>query len=289
VGPDCPQQEGPTLEEGGLQPSCHLMQQTENSGKVAVDQLQPTAMNSGEVTVDHARSMVMNPQVVAVDQTRSMAANTKKAAEDQTESTTINPEGSTVDHSQSTVMNSEEEDAVDQTESTARKRKESTARKRKESTTAEPNLTSKEELDVINLSDDPDITKPISISKSLSAKERKCLIDLLHEYKDVFAWDYHEMPGIDPGLVAHSLNVEPGTRPVVQPMRTFHTEVEAQITQEVKNYLLLVLSNPLSIHGGCQTLCRSRRRTGRSDAVLIFGILIRHVRRMSFLFQTWTC
>uniref|UniRef100_A0A2N9FTQ8 Integrase catalytic domain-containing protein n=1 Tax=Fagus sylvatica TaxID=28930 RepID=A0A2N9FTQ8_FAGSY len=189
----------------------------------------PTTMNSEEVTVDHARSMVMNPQVVAVDQTRSMAANTKKAAKDQTESTTTNPEGSTVDHSQSTVMNSEEEDAVDQTESTARRRK--------ESTTAEPNLTSKEELEVINLSDDPDITKPISISKSLSAKERKCLIDLLHEYKDVFAWDYHEMPGIDPGLVAHSLNVEPGTRPVVQPMRTFHTKVEAQITQEVKKLL----------------------------------------------------
>uniref|UniRef100_A0A2N9I2Q6 Integrase catalytic domain-containing protein n=1 Tax=Fagus sylvatica TaxID=28930 RepID=A0A2N9I2Q6_FAGSY len=88
-------------------------------------------------------------------------------------------------------MNSEEEDAVDQTESTARRMK--------ESTTAEPNLTSKEELEVIDLSDNPDITKPVSISKSLSAKERKCLIDLLHEYKDVFAWDYHEMPGIDPG------------------------------------------------------------------------------------------
>uniref|UniRef100_A0A2N9H5V5 Uncharacterized protein n=1 Tax=Fagus sylvatica TaxID=28930 RepID=A0A2N9H5V5_FAGSY len=228
---------GPTPEEGGLQPSCHLIQQTENSGKVVVDQLQSTTMNSEEVTVDHARSMVMNPQVVAVDQTRSIAANTKKAAKDQTESTTTNPEGSTVDHSQSTVMNSEEEDAVDQTESTARRRK--------ESTTAEPNLTSKEELEVINLSDNPDITKPISISKSLSAKERKCLIDLLHEYKDVFAWDYHEMPGIDPGLVAHSLNVEPGTRPVVQPMRTFHTEVEAQITQEVKKLLAAGFIKPI--------------------------------------------
>uniref|UniRef100_A0A2N9J1Q1 Uncharacterized protein n=1 Tax=Fagus sylvatica TaxID=28930 RepID=A0A2N9J1Q1_FAGSY len=237
VGPDCPRQEGPTPEEGGLQPSCHLIQQTENSGKVVVDQLQSTTMNSEEVTVDHARSMVMNPQVVAVDQTRSIAANTKKAAKDQTESTTTNPEGSTVDHSQSTVMNSEEEDAVDQTESTARRRK--------ESTTAEPNLTSKEELEVINLSDNPDITKPISISKSLSAKERKCLIDLLHEYKDVFAWDYHEMPGIDPGLVAHSLNVEPGTRPVVQPMRTFHTEVEAQITQEVKKLLAAGFIKPI--------------------------------------------
>uniref|UniRef100_A0A2N9J9Q0 RNA-directed DNA polymerase n=1 Tax=Fagus sylvatica TaxID=28930 RepID=A0A2N9J9Q0_FAGSY len=233
--PQC--QEGSVPEEGGLQPSCHLIQQTENSKKVVVDQLQPITMNPEEVTVDHVRSMVMSHQVVAVDQTRSMAANTRKAAKDQAESTTTNPEGSTVDHPQSTVTNSEEEDAVDQTESTARKMK--------ESTTAEPNLTSKEELEVINLSDDPDITKPISISKSLSAKERKCLIDLLHEYKDVFAWDYHEMPGIDPGLVAHSLNVEPGTRPVVQPMRTFHTEVEAQITQEVKKLLAAGFIKPI--------------------------------------------
>ena len=84
-------------------------------------------------------------------------------------------------------------------------------------------MTAKEELEVINLSDDPDVNKPISISTSLSAEERKCLIDLLHEYKDVFAWDYDEMPRIDLGLVAHSLNVELGTRLVVQPMRTFHT------------------------------------------------------------------
>uniref|UniRef100_A0A2N9HE72 RNA-directed DNA polymerase n=1 Tax=Fagus sylvatica TaxID=28930 RepID=A0A2N9HE72_FAGSY len=218
--------------EQGSAPQC-----TENSGKVVMDQLQSTTMDSEEITVDHARSMVMNPKIVTVDQTRSIAANTEKAVKDQAESTTTNPEGSTVDHSQSTVTNSEEEDAVDQTESTARRMK--------ESTTAESNLTSKEELEVIDLSDNPDITKPVSISKSLSAKERKCLIDLLHEYKDVFAWDYHEMPGIDPGLVAHSLNVEPGTRPVVQPMRTFHTEVEAQITQEVKKLLAAGFIKPI--------------------------------------------
>uniref|UniRef100_A0A2N9HPJ3 Reverse transcriptase n=1 Tax=Fagus sylvatica TaxID=28930 RepID=A0A2N9HPJ3_FAGSY len=156
VGPDCPQQEGPTPEEGGLQPSCHLIQQTENSGKVVVDQLQSTTMNSEEVTVD--------PYTVYGNESPKPDRVHGKGEE-------------------------------------------------KSPPQAEPNLTSKEELEVINLSDDPDITKPISISKSLSAIERKCLIDLLHEYKDVFAWDYHEMPGIDPGLVAHSLNVEPGTRP----------------------------------------------------------------------------
>uniref|UniRef100_A0A2N9HXB3 Uncharacterized protein n=1 Tax=Fagus sylvatica TaxID=28930 RepID=A0A2N9HXB3_FAGSY len=248
--PQC--QEGPTPEEGGLQPSCHLTQQTENSGKVAVDQIQSTAMNSEKVTVDHAQSTVMNHQKVAVDQIESMAINFERPAVDQIESMTVDserpvvdqeestamdPGGSTVDHASSTVRNSGAEAVADQTESTTMSKE--------KSTTAEPNITSKEELEVINLSDDPDITKPISISKSLSAKERKCLIDLLHEYKDVFAWDYHEMPGIDPGLVAHSLNVEPGTRPVVQPMRTFHTEVEAQITQEVKKLLAAGFIKPI--------------------------------------------
>jgi hypothetical protein len=90
VGPDCPQQEGPTPEEGGLQPSCHLIQQTENSGKIVVDQLRSTAMSSEEVTVDHAQSTVMNHQKVTVDQTESMAINSERLAVDQTESMATN-------------------------------------------------------------------------------------------------------------------------------------------------------------------------------------------------------
>uniref|UniRef100_A0A2N9EZU9 RNA-directed DNA polymerase n=1 Tax=Fagus sylvatica TaxID=28930 RepID=A0A2N9EZU9_FAGSY len=46
-------------------------------------------------------------------------------------------------------------------------------------------------------------------------------------------------------LLSHSLNVEPGTRPVVQPMRTFHPEVEAQITQEVKKLLSAGFIKPI--------------------------------------------
>uniref|UniRef100_A0A2N9FTM9 Integrase catalytic domain-containing protein n=1 Tax=Fagus sylvatica TaxID=28930 RepID=A0A2N9FTM9_FAGSY len=71
------------------------------------------------------------------------------------------------------------------------------------------------------------------------------LVELLKEYQDVFAWQYDEMPGIDPKLVAHSLNVESGTRPVVQSMRTFHPEVEAQITQEVKKLLSAGFIKPI--------------------------------------------
>ena len=140
---------------------------------------------------------------------------------------------------------------------------ESMAGETKKSTTTEPKMTAKEELEVINLNDNPDVSKPISISMSLCAEERKCLIDLLHEYKDVFAWDYDEMPGIDPRLVAHSLNVEPGTKPVVQPMRTFHTEMEAQVTQEVKKLLAAGFIKPIQHPRWLSNIVPVKKRNGQ--------------------------
>uniref|UniRef100_A0A2N9J359 RNA-directed DNA polymerase n=1 Tax=Fagus sylvatica TaxID=28930 RepID=A0A2N9J359_FAGSY len=110
---------------------------------------------------------------------------------------------------------------------------------------ADPKISAKEELEVIDLSSDSNVHRPISISASLSVEERTHLIELLKEYQDVFAWQNDEMPGIDPKLVAHSLNVEPGTRPVVQSMRTFHPEVEVQITQEVKKLLSAGFIKPI--------------------------------------------
>ena len=115
---------------------------------------------------------------------------------------------------------------------------------------ADPKIFAKEELEVIDLSFDPSVHKPVSISASLSVEERTHLVELLKEYQDVFAWQYDEMPGIDPKLVAHSLNVGLGTRLVVQPIRTFHPEVEAQITQEVKKLLSAGFIKPIQ-HPRC--------------------------------------
>ena len=81
------------------------------------------------------------------------------------------------------------------------------------------------------------LPKPIFISSQLIAQEIERFVALLKRYVDVFAWTYDEMPGLDPGLVVHSLNVDPGVKPVFQPAKVFHTEVEAQITQEVRKLL----------------------------------------------------
>ena len=88
-------------------------------------------------------------------------------------------------------------------------------------------------LETINLSDDPNVQRPTLVNATLPLLEKAWLISLIKEYIDVFAWEFHEMPSLDPNLVAYALNVEPGAKPVVQPMRAFHPDVKAQIIQEI--------------------------------------------------------
>ena len=60
----------------------------------------------------------------------------------------------------------------------------------------------------------------------MTAQKKEQLVALLKKYVDVFAWTYDEMPGLDLGLVVHSLNVDSGVKPMFQPARIFHTDIE---------------------------------------------------------------
>ena len=62
---------------------------------------------------------------------------------------------------------------------------------------------------------------------------------------DVFSWTYDKMPGLDLGSVVHSLNMDPGVKPIVQPARVFHIDIEGQITQEVKKLLVAGFIKPI--------------------------------------------
>ena len=87
-------------------------------------------------------------------------------------------------------------------------------------------VVAEEELKEVDLGSDSQEPRPISISASLTEKEKSELVLLLKEFKDVFPWDYSEMLGLDPKLIAHTLNVDPQAKPMAQPTRIFHTEIE---------------------------------------------------------------
>ncbi|KAM1594417.1 hypothetical protein ACFX10_000832 [Malus domestica] len=75
--------------------------------------------------------------------------------------------------------------------------------------------------------------KPLFVSALLSAGEIEKYYQLLLEFKDVFAWTYKEMPGLDPIIAVHHLAVKPGTRPIKQTQRRYRSELIPQIEAEI--------------------------------------------------------
>ncbi|KAM2946199.1 hypothetical protein COP2_029027 [Malus domestica] len=94
----------------------------------------------------------------------------------------------------------------------------------------------KDPLEEINVgtADDP---QPLFVSVLLPQPMKAELRALLNEFKDCFAWSYHEMPGLDRTLVEHELRIKPGCKPFRQPPRCFSTEVQLGIKDELVQLL----------------------------------------------------
>ena len=71
------------------------------------------------------------------------------------------------------------------------------------------------------------------------------------------------MPSLDPRLVVHSLNVDLGIRPVVQSARVFHTEIEAQIIQEVKKLLTASFIKPIQHPKSFSNIVPVKKKNGK--------------------------
>jgi hypothetical protein len=91
-----------------------------------------------------------------------------------------------------------------------------------------------EEVDI----EDGDKPRPTFIIANLDSSFRKELIKLLKEYKDCFAWDYSEMPGLDRSIVEHRLPIKPGFRPYMQhPRKIYKDEVLDDVKKEVERLI----------------------------------------------------
>ena len=66
---------------------------------------------------------------------------------------------------------------------------------------------------------------------------RQALAAFLKMNQDVFAWSHEEMPGIDPSIIVHRLNVNPASSPIRQKKRVFAQERDKAIAKEVRKLL----------------------------------------------------
>ncbi|KAL0457935.1 UNVERIFIED_CONTAM: hypothetical protein Slati_0420700 [Sesamum latifolium] len=68
----------------------------------------------------------------------------------------------------------------------------------------------------------------IFVSALLSPEEENQYFKTLDEYRDVFAWTYKEMPGLDPKVAIHHLSIRHGVRPIKQSQRVLRPIKQSQ-------------------------------------------------------------
>ena len=91
-------------------------------------------------------------------------------------------------------------------------------------------------LEEINLGVDGQV-KPVYISALIPTDVKEKFVALLTEYKNCFAWEYHEMPGLPRSLVEHNIPIMEGYKPFKQAPRRMSTEVELQVKEEIERLL----------------------------------------------------
>ncbi|XP_060194933.1 uncharacterized protein LOC132624123 [Lycium barbarum] len=96
--------------------------------------------------------------------------------------------------------------------------------------------TTVDSLKEVNLGTDED-PRPTYLSAFLTGDEEDTYMEILKEYRDVFAWSYKEMPGLDPKVAVHHLAVKNGARPVKQAQRHFRPDLIPSIENEVNKLI----------------------------------------------------
>jgi hypothetical protein len=90
--------------------------------------------------------------------------------------------------------------------------------------------------------------KLVKIGATLSSQESEKLIFLLKEYKDVFAWSYEDMPGIDPEILQHKIPLHPEAKPVKQKLRRMRPDwvlkIKEEVTKQINAGFLIVTEYP---------------------------------------------
>uniref|UniRef100_A0A8R7QHM2 Reverse transcriptase domain-containing protein n=1 Tax=Triticum urartu TaxID=4572 RepID=A0A8R7QHM2_TRIUA len=72
----------------------------------------------------------------------------------------------------------------------------------------------------------------------LTEEEREEYRSFLMEYRDCFAWNYKEMPGLDPRVATHKLAIDPQFHPIKQQPRRLRPELEGDVIAEVDKLIV---------------------------------------------------
>jgi hypothetical protein len=104
-------------------------------------------------------------------------------------------------------------------------------------TFSEGNMGNISTMIVIDISIKEGVVENINLGANCTPEEVVSYTALFKEFRDVFAWSYEEMPGINPLIVVHEIKTYPGEKPVRQKLHPVHPKKIAVIKAEVEKLI----------------------------------------------------
>ena len=85
--------------------------------------------------------------------------------------------------------------------------------------------------------DENNLERYTRVGADLEENIKKDLVHFLKKNIDVFAWTHEDMPGIDPSVITHRLNVSPSFKLMRQKKRVIAPERDNAIKDEVQKLI----------------------------------------------------
>ena len=119
-----------------------------------------------------------------------------------------------------------------------------------------------EELEEVTL----DESRPERITRMgmlASQPIRQALAAFLKTNQDVFAWNHEDMPGINPSVIVHRLNVNLASPPIRQKKRVFAQERDKEIAEEVRKLFKVGFIREVYYPGWLATVVMVKKVNGK--------------------------
>ena len=129
-----------------------------------------------------------------------------------------------------------------------------------------------EETIAINISTKIDVVENIHVGKTCSLSELEIYYALFHEFRDVFAWSYDEMPGIDSSIVEHEIKMYPDVKLVGQRFRQVHPKKVVAIKAEVEKLLHVGFIYPVPLTDWVSNIVPLMKNKERLECASITGM-----------------
>ena len=115
-------------------------------------------------------------------------------------------------------------------------------------------------MDTLNLGTEED-KREVKVGANLEPSVKERLIQLLHEYVEVFAWSYEDISGLDADIVVHRLPTKEDCPPVKQKVHRMRPDMSEKIKAEVmKQFNAGFLGRHLLSAMGFQCCSRTQER-----------------------------